>query len=106
MESTMPENETRRFALRTSDGNEPSVFTGRAPRQAAMKAARRLEPAPSQDTAEAEEICIRETGEKKIHVYKGWAWEENAPDNKPNWMPEEITKANVSKQGIEQLEEL
>jgi nucleoid protein MC1 len=102
----MPQNEERNFALRTTDGDEPSVFSGKTPRQAALKAARRLEPAPSEDAAETEEIRLREKGEHKVHVYEGWAWEEEAPEDKPNWMPEEITKGNVSKQGVEHLEEL
>jgi hypothetical protein len=102
----MSQNEERNFALRTTDGDEPSVFSGKTPRQAALKAARRLEPAPSEDAAETEEIRLREKGEHKVHVYEGWAWEEEAPEDKPNWMPEEITKGNVSKQGVEHLEEL
>ena len=40
-----------------------------------------------------------------MHIYDGWAWEEEAPDDKPDWMPEEITEANVSKKGIEHLDE-
>lgn len=102
----MSQNEERNFALRTTDGDEPSVFSGKTPRQAALKAARRLEPAPSEDAAETEEIRLREKGEHKVHIYEGWAWEEEAPEDKPNWMPEEITKGNVSKQGVEHLEEL
>ena len=102
----MSQNEERNFALRTTDGDEPSVFSGKTPRQAALKAARRLEPAPSEDAAETEEIRLREKGEHKVHVYEGWAWEEEAPEDKPNWMPEEITKGNVSKQGVKHLEEL
>jgi len=102
----MSQNEERNFALRTTDGDEPSVFSGKTPRQAALKAARRLEPAPSEDAAGTEEIRLREKGEHKVHVYEGWAWEEEAPEDKPNWMPEEITKGNVSKQGVEHLEEL
>ena len=102
----MSQNKERNFALRTTDGDEPSVFSGKTPRQAALKAARRLEPAPSEDAAETEEIRLREKGEHKVHVYEGWAWEEEAPEDKPNWMPEEITKGNVSKQGVEHLEEL
>jgi hypothetical protein len=102
----MPQNEERNFALRTTDGEEPSVFSGKTPRQAALKAARRLEPAPSEDEAETQEIQLREKGEHKVHVYEGWAWEEEAPDDKPNWMPEEITKGNVSKQGVEHIDEI
>lgn len=99
-------DEKRNFALRDSTGNETSVFSGRTPRQAALKAARRLDPASSEQQAEHEDIELREKGTKKVHIYEGWAWEEDAPDDKPDWMPERITEANVSKQGIEHLEEI
>lgn len=100
------DDDTRNFALREGDGEETSVFSGRTPRQAALKAARRLDPASSEDVADETELKLREKGTKKIHVYEGWAWEEMSPDDSPDWMPEEITEANVSKQGIEKLEEL
>ncbi|SDJ92322.1 Non-histone chromosomal protein MC1 [Halovenus aranensis] len=101
-----PDNDKRNFALRQTGGEETSVFSGRTPRQAALKAARRLDPAPSEDDADPEELRLREKGEKKVHVYEGWAWEEHAPDDKPDWMPEEITKGNVSKEGVEHLDEI
>ena len=99
------EDGKRNFALREEEGEEPSVFSGNTPRQAALKAARRLEPAPSEDDAEMTELQLREKGTNKVHIYEGWAWHEEAPDDKPDWMPEEITEANVSKQGIEHLDE-
>ena len=37
----MAENETRNFALRDAQGDEIGVFTGKSPRQAALKAANR-----------------------------------------------------------------
>jgi hypothetical protein len=98
------EDGKRNFALREEDG-EDSVFSGNTPRQAALKAARRLEPAGSEDAADRVPIELREKGTDKVHIYEGWAWEEEAPENKPDWMPEVITEANVSKQGIEHLEE-
>jgi hypothetical protein len=98
------EDGKRNFALR-EENDEESVFSGNTPRQAALKAARRLEPAPSEDAAAEQELRLREKGTDKVHIYEGWAWEEQAPDNKPDWMPEEITEANVSKKGIEHLEE-
>jgi len=101
-----PESDKRNFALREENGEESSVFSGRTPRQAALKAARRLDPAPSEADADPEEIRLREKGEHKVHVYEGWAWEEQAPDDKPDWMPEEITKGNVSKQGVEHVDEI
>ena len=100
------DDDKRNFALRESTGDETSVFSGRTPRQAALKAARRLDPADSEQHAEHEDLRLREKGTKKVHIYEGWAWEEEAPDDSPDWMPEEITEANVSKQGIEHLEEI
>jgi len=98
------EDGKRNFALREANGEE-SVFSGNTPRQAALKAARRLTPADSESAADRTDLRLREKGTDKIHIYEGWAWEETAPDNKPDWMPEVITEANVSKQGIEHLEE-
>ncbi|WP_248518105.1 non-histone chromosomal MC1 family protein [Salinarchaeum laminariae] len=98
------EDGKRNFALR--DGaDESSVFSGNTPRQAALKAARRLEPAPSESAANETELRLREKGTDKVHIYDGWAWEEEAPDDSPNWMPGDITEANVSKKGIEHLDE-
>ena len=99
------EDGKRNFALRGTDGDESSVFSGNTPRQAALKAARRLDPASSEDAADRTEIRLREKGTDKVHIYEGWAWHESAPDDKPDWMPDEITEANVSKQGIEHLDE-
>jgi len=99
------EDGKRNFALRRNDGEEPSVFSGNTPRQAALKAARRLEPAPSEDAADETKLRLREKGTDKVHIYDGWAWHETAPDDKPDWMPDEITEANVSKQGIEHLDD-
>jgi len=99
------EDGKRNFALREDQGDETSVFSGNTPRQAALKAARRLDPAGSEDAADKTELRLREKGTDKVHIYEGWAWEEHAPDNSPDWMPEEITEANVSKQGIKHLDE-
>lgn len=95
----------RNFALRDAN-DETSVFSGRTPRQAALKAARRLEPADGEANADRTDLRLREKGTHKVHIYEGWAWREDAPDDKPDWMPSTITEANVSKQGIEHLEEL
>lgn len=102
------EDGKRNFALRESSGDESSVFSGSTPRQAALKAARRLDPsADSSDAAERHEIRLREKGTDKVHIYNAWAWEDEAPADAPEWLQdrEKITEANVSKQGIEHLEE-
>jgi hypothetical protein len=100
------EDGKRNFVMR-ADGEEDSVFSGNMPRQAALKAARRLPPADSEGAAksDATEIRLREKGTDKVHIFDAWAWEEAAPDDKPDWMGETITKGNVSKRGIEHLEE-
>lgn len=99
------EDGKRNFALYEDNNEESSVFSGTTPRQAALKAARRLDPAPSEDEATHTEIQLREKGTDKLHIYEGWAWEETAPEDSPDWMPAEITEANVSKQGIDHLKE-
>ena len=99
-------DDKRNFALREETGEEPSVFSGKMPRQAALKVARRLEPAGSEQEATRSEFHLREKGTTKLHIYEGWAWREQAPADKPEWMSETITKANVSKEGIEHLDEL
>ena len=99
-------DDKRNFALRSETGEETKVFSGKMPRQAALKVARRLEPADSEEEATRSEFRLREKGTKKLHIYEGWAWREQAPEDKPDWMPETITEANVSKEGVEHLKEL
>jgi transposase len=91
-------DERRRFALR-ENGGESSVFTGKNPRQAALKAARRLDSSESEEDAMAtsEQIYLREHGTVDIHIYDAWAWESDAPDTSPDWLGEKVTQANVSK---------
>jgi hypothetical protein len=100
------DKDKRNFALRDDSGDEESVFSGSTPRQAALKAARRLDPADSEGDADPTDLRLREKGTHKVHIYEGWAWTEEAPDDKPNWMPGEITKGNVSKQGVEHLDDI
>ena len=93
----------RNFALR-EDGQESSIFSGKTPRQAALKAARRLETAPSEAQADRTELRLREKGTSKVHIYEGWAWEEEAPDDAPDFLGNRVTSANVSKLGVEHLD--
>ncbi len=51
----------RNFALRDLEGNEIGVFTGKSPRQAALKAANRGHT----------DIRLRERGTKKVHIFTG-----------------------------------
>lgn len=101
----MPRDDGKRnFALREDDGNEESTFSGGTPRQAALKAARRLPPAESEDAVDDHAtLRLREKGTDRVHVYHGWAWREESPEDAPDWMPEVVTRANVSKQGVEHV---
>jgi hypothetical protein len=94
--------ETRNFVLRDKNGNEHGVFTGKQPRQAALKAANR-----GKGTKKKPELIIlRERGTKKLHYYDGWREEVSAPKNKPSWMPDEIKKPNVKKIKIELVDKI
>lgn len=100
------DNGKRRFALR-ENGEETSVFTGNYPRQAALKAARQLDPTGTSEAdaeSNATEVRLREHGTDTVHVYHAWAWEEDAPEDGPDWLGDTVTQANVSKQGVEHLE--
>ncbi len=89
--------ETKNFVLHEKNGSETSVFTGRQPRQAALKAANRIGGTKSKPV----EIRLRERGTKKVHIFKGWKELVSAPKNKPAWMPDKINKPFVKKVGIE-----
>ncbi len=92
--------ETKNFVLISKNGTETSVFTGKQPRQAALKAANRIGGTKSKPV----EIRLRERGTKKIHIFKGWKEIVSAPKNKPAWMPDKINKPFVKKAGIEKLD--
>lgn len=101
-------NDKRNFVLRQSDDDENGVFTGNTPRQAAVKAARRIvDPSDNEEHAEDNptEIKLRERGTDDVHVYDAWTWNEEAPEDKPEWLPEEITEANVAKKGVENADD-
>jgi hypothetical protein len=76
--------DTRNFVLQDEEGNEHGIFTGKQPRQAALKAANRGEGTK----AKPEIIRLRESGTKKLHVFKAWKQTVKAPENRPEWMPD------------------
>jgi len=87
--------EKRYFALRTSpSGKEKAVFTGRQPRQAALKAASRG----------TKNIYLRERGTKKLHHFVGTRIKVRAPSDRPDWMSPIVWKPNVKKVGIIHME--
>ena len=92
----MAENMMRNFALPDKDGNEIGVFTGKLPRQAALKAANRG----------YTDIQLRERGTKKVHIFTGERVQMDKPKGAPDWMPDKIWEPKVKKMGIKKLEEL
>jgi len=104
---TMPRQDGKRnFAFREGT-DETSTFSGNTPRQAALKAARqKIDNASDEETAKRDstEIRLREKGTDKVHIYDAWAWTEDAPEDGPDWLGDEVSEANVSKKGITHLE--
>ncbi len=98
----MAKTEMKSYVLREKNGKEEGVFTGRQPRQAALKAANRGKGTKSKPV----EIRLRERGTKKVHIFKGWKETVPAPKNKPKWMPEKINKPNMEKVGTEKLDKI
>jgi len=92
----MAEKEMKNYALRDQNGNEVAVFTGKAPRQAALKAANRGHT----------DIKLREKGTKNVHVFSGERIQVAKPKGAPAWMPEKIWKPKVKKEGIIKLESI
>jgi hypothetical protein len=84
----------RYFVLQRGGKDTPHVFTGRQPRQAALKAATRGET----------KIELRERGRNRVHIFVGTRARTSSPSNAPTWMPKQIWKAKVSKKGIRHLE--
>ncbi|RLJ00184.1 MAG: chromosomal protein MC1 [Candidatus Aenigmatarchaeota archaeon] len=83
-------------------GNKVHVFTGRTPRQAALKAA----------TRGFKDIRLRERGRRNkdktysIHVFKGDVKVVDAPANRPSWLPAKVKKPIVKKVGVERVKKL
>ncbi len=74
-------------------GREGSVFTGRNPRQAALKAASRGHT----------EIWLKERGARRYHHFRGSRRRVAAPENRPDWMASTVWKPAVSKVGITRM---
>lgn len=88
--------EKRYYVLRKNGKDTNHVYTGKGPHQAALKAA----------TDGNTHIELRERGGKKkngmvkIHVFEGKRVKVSAPADRPDWLPAEVWKPKVSKQGI------
>jgi hypothetical protein len=83
-------------------GRKSAIFTGRSPRQAALKAA----------TRGFKDIKLRERGRRNkdktysIHVFKGNVKTIAAPSNRPDWLPSKVKKPVVRKVGVERVRKL
>ena len=77
------------------DSNEDTnvVFSSRQPRGAALKAASRGHTS----------IRLRERGTNRVHVFTGERVKVGAPGNRPAWLPDQVWKAVVKKQGVERI---
>ncbi len=87
------------FVLRAGNKDTAHVFTGKQPRQAALKAA----------TRGFTDIKLRERGRKNkdgtvsVHTFKGSRQKVSAPSNAPSWMPRSIWKPVVKKVKTEHI---
>ena len=83
-------------------GRKVSIFTGRSPRQAALKAA----------TRGVKDIKLRERGRRNkdrtysIHVFKGSVKSISAPSNRPSWLPARVKKPVGRKVGVERVKRI
>lgn len=100
------EKKVRNFVLLNTDNEEIGRYTGKAPRQAALKVA----------NTGVTNIRLRETGvrrkvkvggkskvEVKIHLFKGSRKQRAKRDTDPEWLPDQINYPVVKKKGVEWL---
>jgi hypothetical protein len=81
------------FVLQDSGDDTGTVFASRQPRGAALKAATRGHTA----------IRLRERGTNRVHVFKGWREQVDAPSGAPSWLGGKVWKSNVKKLGVEKI---
>ncbi len=90
------------YVLRKGNRDTEHVFSGSAPRQAALKAA----------TRGFTDIRLRERGRRlkdgryPIHVFKGSVKSVRAPENRPDWLPDKVKKPTVRKIKMEYVKKL
>ena len=87
------------YVLRKAGKDTKHVFTGRSPRQAALKAA----------TRNFTDIKLRERGRRNkdgtysVHIFRGSRRVVSKPANAPAWMPAKIQKPTVSKVKVQHV---
>jgi len=83
-------------------GKEKHVFTGKTPRQAALKAA----------TRGFKDIELRERGRRNkdgtysIHIFKGSVKTVSAPESRPSWLPAKVKKPVVKKVEVKRVKKI
>ena len=83
----------KNFVLMKSGKDTNTVFSSAQPRGAALKAASRGHT----------DIKLRERGTKRVHVFTGGRERVDAPGNRPSWLPSQVWKPKVKKQGVEHI---
>jgi hypothetical protein len=93
----------RKYYKLIQKGREVATFTGRQPRQAALKAA----------TRGYTDIRLRERGRRNkdrtytIHIFKGSRQKVSVPaSSNVSWLPSQVWKPIVKKVGIERTNKL
>jgi len=90
------------YVLRKGTNDTEHVFSGSAPRQAALKAA----------TRGFSNILLRQRGRKNkdktysVHVFKGSVKTVAAPANRPKWLPARVKKPIVKKVRVDRIKKL
>ena len=85
--------EKKYFVLMKNGKDTAQVFHSRQPRGAALKAATRGEA----------DINLRLRGTNRVHLFKGWKELVSNGAHAPDWLPDKINKANVSKVRIDRI---
>lgn len=102
-EPSTKEKPIRHFVIVKPDGTESGSYTGRTPRQAALKAIKEVAATDGKPST----LGIRERGTNKVHVFIGHISMENAPENAPAWLKKGLIKvAHVAKVGIEKVDKI
>ena len=83
-------------------GSKSSIFTGRSPRQAALKAA----------TRGISDIKLRERGRRNkdrtysIHIFKGSRSKISVASGGPSWLPTSVWKPSVKKIKVDRVKKI
>lgn len=100
--------EVKTYELVSAPGRDKPVFTGRAPRQAALKAASRgfasirlRERGAARSKREGEGKKRRMVRYVRVHVFKGSRKKVARPEGAPSWIPAQVWQPRVAKQGVE-----